>query len=58
MAKFWDLLAQTESERRPTSPAWRVSFLAAVALAGEIWCVIWWPGGRFEELDLSREMRS
>jgi len=26
-------------------------------LAGELWCGLWWLGGRFEKLDLSREIR-
>jgi hypothetical protein len=26
-------------------------------LAGELWCGLWWLGGRFERLDLSREIR-
>ena len=28
-----------------------------VILAGEIWCGLWWLGGRFEKLDLSAELR-
>jgi hypothetical protein len=30
---------------------------AALVLAGEIWCVLWWLGDRFEKLDLSSELR-
>ena len=25
---------------------------------GEIWCVLWWLGERFEKLDLSAELRA
>jgi hypothetical protein len=28
---------------------------ALTLLAGELWCGIWWLGGRFERLDISRE---
>ena len=46
---------------------WLIGPLAAVAVAtltaaallvGEIWCVLWWLGERFEKLDLSAELRS
>ncbi|MSU22539.1 MAG: hypothetical protein EXS32_01830 [Opitutus sp.] len=45
---------------------WLIGLPAAVVLAtlvvlailvGEIWCGLWWLGGRFEKLDLSAELR-
>ncbi len=46
---------------------WLVGLAAALAVAalavlavlvGEVWCGVWWLGGRFEKLDLSAELRS
>ena len=46
---------------------WLIGLTAAVAFAtlaflvvllGEVWCGVWWLGGRFERLDLSAELRS
>ena len=31
--------------------------IVALVFAGEIWCVLWWLGQRFEKLDLSAELR-
>ena len=31
--------------------------IVALVFAGEIWCVLWWLGERFEKLDLSSELR-
>ena len=31
--------------------------LVGLVFAGEIWCVLWWLGERFEKLDLSSELR-
>ncbi len=45
---------------------WIIGLTAAIAVAavavlavlvGEIWCTLWWLGGRFEKLDLSAELR-
>ncbi len=46
----------------PEGVATILALLAAAAtllaiLSGELWCGLWWLGGRFERLDLSREMR-
>ncbi len=32
--------------------------IVALVFAGEIWCVLWWLGERFEKLDLSSELRA
>lgn len=34
------------------------AFSALAVLVGEVWCGVWWLGGRFERLDLSAELRS
>ena len=31
--------------------------LVLIVLAGEVWCTLWWLGGRFERLDVSAELR-
>ena len=33
------------------------TLLALAVLIGEIWCGLWWLGGRFETLDLATELR-
>lgn len=33
------------------------SLAVTLVLAGELWCGLWWLGGRFEKLDLSTEPR-
>ncbi len=33
------------------------TLLALAVLIGEIWCGLWWLGGRFEKLDLATELR-
>ena len=41
-------------------PVVAVMFATVAVLAvliGEIWCALWWLGGRFEKLDLSAELR-
>ncbi len=32
--------------------------IVALVFTGEIWCVLWWLGERFEKLDLSSELRA
>lgn len=34
------------------------SLIVALVFTGEIWCVSWWLGERFEKLDLSSELRA
>jgi hypothetical protein len=41
-------------------PAFAVIFASlavTLVLAAELWCGLWWLGGRFEKLDLSTEPR-
>ncbi|MDP3072818.1 MAG: putative ABC exporter domain-containing protein [Opitutaceae bacterium] len=41
------------------APALAIAGLTGLAvLVGEVWCGVWWLGGRFEKLDLSAELRS
>jgi phosphate/sulfate permease len=41
-----------------TGSGFCAAFLAVlVILVGEVWCGLWWLGGRFEKFDLSSELR-
>jgi len=33
------------------------TFAVGIVIGGEIWCGVWWLGGRFEKLDLSHDVR-
>lgn len=46
-----------ESTMSPMFTAIFLTIVFAAAVAGEIWCGVWWLGERFERFDLSAELR-
>ena len=42
----------------PAAAVILATLIVALVFTGEIWCVLWWLGQRFEKLDLSSELRA